>query len=57
MGIIAYLEKVMFGNGKSQHSPDKEEEKLPTAGSSKESDVPNINDVWKPRISIVSNVL
>ena len=47
----------MFGNGKSQHSPDKEEEKLPTAGSSKESDVPNINDVWKPRISIVSNVL
>ena len=54
MGIIAYLEKVMFGNGKSQPSPDKEEDKLPTAESSMDSDVLNVNDVWKPRISIVS---
>ena len=55
MGIIAYLEKVMFGNGKSQQSPEKEEGKAGAAGSGKDCETPNVNDVWKPRISMVSH--
>ena len=52
LAIIAYLEKVMFGNGKSQQSPDKEDGKS-QGGAKDGGDTPNANDIWKPRISMV----